>query len=270
MIALTFVITGFVNMNTIARQKELDFRLLSYLAQVTTIAGTVATIAAAWWLRSVWALSRAQEPYVASLPSGDVNAHIVVEPMTRVPVIFFEQGLMQFIHDFGTVIAWATPTIPPSALSDDEVIISMPRSCTMPEVASTSFFNLLHAYVIEHGVREHPELAALRAATASHPRAGMQISPEQGQLLQLLVRTIGAHRTIEIGVFTGYSALAVALALPADGRILACDISDEYTRVARPFWKRAGVDHKIELVLEPAIKTLDARLAAGHGGTCWH
>jgi caffeoyl-CoA O-methyltransferase len=124
----------------------------------------------------------------------------------------------------------------------------------------------LHAYVIEHGVREHPELAALRAATASHPRAGMQISPEQGQLLQLLVRTTGARHTIEIGVFTGYSALAVALALPADGRILACDISDEYTRVARPYWQRAGVDHKIELVLEPAIKTLDARLAAGHAG----
>lgn len=119
-------------------------------------------------------------------------------------------------------------------------------------------------YVVAQGVREHPELAALREATRTHERAGMQISPEQGQLMQLLVKLLGARRTIEIGVFTGYSALAVALALPEDGRILACDVSDEYTRIARPYWKRAGVAHKIELVLEPAVKTLDARLAAGH------
>lgn len=121
-------------------------------------------------------------------------------------------------------------------------------------------------YVIEHGVREHPELAALREATRTHPRAGMQISPEQGQLMQLLVQTIGARRTIEIGVFTGYSALAVALVLPDDGRILACDVSDEFTRVGRPFWKRAGIEHKIELVLQPAVNTLDARIAAGESG----
>ena len=94
----------------------------------------------------------------------------------------------------------------------------------------------------------------------------MQISPEQGQLMQLLVKMLGARRTIEIGVFTGYSALAVALALPADGRILACDISDEYTRVGRPYWERAGVAEKIDLVLEPALHTLDARLATGEAG----
>jgi predicted O-methyltransferase YrrM len=123
----------------------------------------------------------------------------------------------------------------------------------------------LHDYVIAHN-REHPELAALRAATAAHPRAGMQISPEQGALLQLLVKLIGARRTIEIGVFTGYSALAVALALPADGAILACDVSDEYTRVGRPYWERAGVAGKINLVLEPALHTLDARLATGEAG----
>jgi predicted O-methyltransferase YrrM len=121
-------------------------------------------------------------------------------------------------------------------------------------------------YVIAHGVREHPELAALREATRSHPRAGMQISPEQGQLMQMLVRLTGARHCIEVGVFTGYSALAVALALPDDGTILACDISDEFTRIGRPYWKRAGVEHRIELVLEPAINTLDARLAAGHAG----
>jgi predicted O-methyltransferase YrrM len=121
-------------------------------------------------------------------------------------------------------------------------------------------------YVIAHGVREHPELAALREATRSHPRAGMQISPEQGQLMQMLVRLTGARHCIEVGVFTGYSALAVALALPDDGTILACDISDEFTRIGRPYWKRAGVEHRIELVLEPAVNTLDARLAAGHAG----
>jgi caffeoyl-CoA O-methyltransferase len=123
----------------------------------------------------------------------------------------------------------------------------------------------LHDYVLAHN-REHAELAKLRVATASHPRANMQISPEQGALLQMLVRLTGARRTIEIGVFTGYSALAVALALPADGRILACDVSDEYTRVGRPYWERAGVAPKIELVLEPALLTLDARLATGEGG----
>ena len=122
----------------------------------------------------------------------------------------------------------------------------------------------LHEYVVQHN-REHPELAKLREATASHPRAGMQISPEQGALLQMLVKLIGARRTVEIGVFTGYSALAVALALPPDGRVLACDISDEFTRVGRPYWERAGVADRIELVLEPALHTLDARLAMGEG-----
>jgi predicted O-methyltransferase YrrM len=123
----------------------------------------------------------------------------------------------------------------------------------------------LHDYVVRHN-REHPELVKLREATASHPRANMQISPEQGALLAMLVKLVGARRTIEIGVFTGYSALAVALALPLDGRILACDVSDEYTRIGRPYWERAGVAGKIELVLEPALHTLDARLATGEAG----
>ena len=124
----------------------------------------------------------------------------------------------------------------------------------------------LERYLREHSLREHPEQVALREATRAHPSAGMQIGPEQGQFMALLVRLIGARRAIEIGVFTGYSALAVALALPDDGRLLACDISDEYTRVGRPFWQRAGVAHKIELVLAPALQTLDARLAAGEAG----
>ena len=124
----------------------------------------------------------------------------------------------------------------------------------------------LHDYLIAHSVREHPAQRALREATASHPRRGMQISPEQGQFMTLLVKLVGARNTIEIGVFTGYSALTVALALPDDGRILACDVSDEYTRVGRPFWEQAGVAGKIDLHLAPARDTLDARLAAGEAG----
>ncbi len=124
----------------------------------------------------------------------------------------------------------------------------------------------LYDYVLEASLREHPALAELRAETRDHPRAGMQISPEQGQLLALLVKLIGARRTIEVGVFTGYSALAVALALPDDGHVLACDVSDEYTRIGKPYWQRAGVANKIDLVLEPALTTLDARLAAGETG----
>ena len=125
----------------------------------------------------------------------------------------------------------------------------------------------LYQYLLDVSLREHAEMAALRQATRTHPRAGMQISPEQGQFMALLVKLIAARRTIEVGVFTGYSALAVALALPEDGRILACDVSDEFTSIGRPHWKQAGVAHKIELVLAPARTTLNARLAAGEAGT---
>ncbi|MEP6738945.1 MAG: class I SAM-dependent methyltransferase [Caldimonas sp.] len=121
-------------------------------------------------------------------------------------------------------------------------------------------------YLVAHSAREHPAQVGLREATRTMSNAGMQIGSEQAQLLGLLVRLIGARRTIEVGVFTGYSALSVALALPADGKLLACDISDEYTRVGRPFWEAAGVAAKIELVLGSALATLDARLAAGEAG----
>ncbi|MES2956810.1 MAG: class I SAM-dependent methyltransferase [Pseudomonadota bacterium] len=125
----------------------------------------------------------------------------------------------------------------------------------------------LFDYVLAHSVREHPAQIALREATRTHPHAGMQIAADQGQFMALLIKLLGARRTIEIGTFTGYSALTVALALPDDGRVLACDVSDEYTRIGRPFWQQAGVAHKIELVLAPAQETLDARLAAGQAGT---
>ena len=124
----------------------------------------------------------------------------------------------------------------------------------------------LYQYLIDNSIREHPAQVALRAATASHPHAGMQIGPEQGQFMALLVKLLGARRAIEIGVFTGYSALTVALALPDDGRLLACDISDEYTRIGRPYWQQAGVAHKIDLQLAPALATLDAQLGAGAAG----
>lgn len=124
----------------------------------------------------------------------------------------------------------------------------------------------LYDYLLGHSLREHPEQAALREATRTHPHANMQISPEQGQFMSLLVKLIGARRTIEVGTFTGYSALTVALALPADGKVLACDISEAYTSIGRPYWERAGVADKIELVIAPAAQTLDARIAAGESG----
>jgi caffeoyl-CoA O-methyltransferase len=124
----------------------------------------------------------------------------------------------------------------------------------------------LFRYVVEHSVREHPAQAALREATLRLPHAGMQISRDQGAVMALLVRLMGARRTIEVGVFTGYSALTVALALPEDGRILACDVAEEYVAVGRPHWEAAGVAHKIDVRIAPALRTLDACLAAGEAG----
>lgn len=125
----------------------------------------------------------------------------------------------------------------------------------------------LARYVHAHSLREHPAQLGLREATRNHPRAVMQISPEQGQFMALLVQMIGARRAIEVGVFTGYSALAVALAMPADGYLLACDISEEFTSVGKPFWEQAEVGGKIDLRIAPALHTLDAQLAAGAAGT---
>jgi caffeoyl-CoA O-methyltransferase len=123
------------------------------------------------------------------------------------------------------------------------------------------------AYLRGVGVREATALAGLRAETARLPHAMMQISPEQGALMQLLVRLIDARRCLEVGVFTGYSALAVALALPDDGRILACDVSEQWTAIGRRHWREAGVAHKIELRLQPALQTLDEQIAAGKSGS---
>jgi caffeoyl-CoA O-methyltransferase len=112
-------------------------------------------------------------------------------------------------------------------------------------------------YIAEHAVREPQILRELRAATASLPNAGMQIGADQGQFMALLVQAIGARNCLEVGTFTGYSALAVALALPEDGRIVCCDLSEEWTAIGKPFWKKAGVERKIDLRIGPALRTLD-------------
>ena len=125
----------------------------------------------------------------------------------------------------------------------------------------------LYDYLLTVSVREPSVLAELREETARLPNAGMQISPEQGALMQLLVEVMGARQCLEVGVFTGYSSTAVALSLPADGRLVACDVSVEFTDVARRYWRRAGVEERIDLRLGPALETLDAMLASGRAGT---
>lgn len=121
-------------------------------------------------------------------------------------------------------------------------------------------------YVREVGTRETEPQRGLRAITARRRNAMMQIGPDQGQAMAFLVRLIGAKRALEIGTFTGYSALSVAAALPADGQLVACDVSAEYTSVGRPFWEQAGVAARIDLRLGPALATLDALLAHGEAG----
>ncbi|MDH3596343.1 MAG: class I SAM-dependent methyltransferase [Rhodospirillales bacterium] len=125
----------------------------------------------------------------------------------------------------------------------------------------------LYDYLLKVSLREPPLLARLREETEALPLAVMQISPEQGQFMALLVELIGARRTLEVGTFTGYSALCVARALPADGRIVACDVSAEYTDIARRYWAEAGIADKIDLRLAPALDTLDALLDDGQAGT---
>jgi caffeoyl-CoA O-methyltransferase len=132
---------------------------------------------------------------------------------------------------------------------------------------SLTITDALQDYMTRETLREPGLLAELRAETARMPMSNMQIGPEQGQFMSLLIELTGARRTLEIGTFTGYSALCVALALPADGRLTACDISEEYTAVARRYWARAGVADKIDLRLAPAVETLDALLAEGRAGS---
>jgi caffeoyl-CoA O-methyltransferase len=126
----------------------------------------------------------------------------------------------------------------------------------------------IYAYLMNNSLREADVLRRLREETvASNPHAGMAVSPIQGQFMMLLIKLIGAVKTLEVGVFTGYSSLCAALALPPNGRIVACDVSEEWTSVARRYWAEAGVADKITLRLAPAVETLDALLADGQAGT---
>ncbi len=125
----------------------------------------------------------------------------------------------------------------------------------------------LYAYLQTVALREPAVMAELRAETARHPLAEMQIAPETAPFIQMLIKLTNAKRTIELGVYTGYSTLATALALPDDGYILACDVKAEFTSMGQRYWNQAGIAGKIDLVIAPALQTLDARIAAGETGT---
>lgn len=125
----------------------------------------------------------------------------------------------------------------------------------------------LSSYLREVSLREPDLLRRLRQETSNLPNARMQITPEQGQFMGLLVQILGARKALEVGVFTGYSAISVASALAEGGHLIACDVSEEYTSIARRFWKEAGLDDRIELRLGPAVETLDGLISKGETGT---
>jgi predicted O-methyltransferase YrrM len=129
------------------------------------------------------------------------------------------------------------------------------------------FDQALYDYTLANWLRDDDIKRRLRERTAQLSNAGMQISPDQGQLMALLARSIGARLALEVGVFTGYSALCVAEALPADGKLIACDISEEYTSIGKPFWREAGVTDRIDLRIGPAVDTLHRLLGEGRNGT---
>jgi predicted O-methyltransferase YrrM len=125
----------------------------------------------------------------------------------------------------------------------------------------------LYHYLLSNSLREPEILQQLRQETAAHPMSQMQIAPEQGQFMALLIQLMGVKKALEVGVFTGYSSLCVAIALPEDGRMVACDISEEYTTIAQRYWQQAGVANKIDLRIAPALETLDRLIAAGEANT---
>ena len=131
----------------------------------------------------------------------------------------------------------------------------------------TPLDDALYDYLSSVSLREPEVLRRLREETAKLPQHNMQIGPEQGQFMALLIELTGASKCLEVGTFTGYSALSVALALPDDGRLIACDISEEFTARAKPYWEEAGVAGKIDLRIGPALETLDALIADGEKGT---
>ena len=130
-----------------------------------------------------------------------------------------------------------------------------------------NYTKALRDYLWDKGIDEHPALKELRIETTGLPESMMQICPEQGALMGNLIRMISAKRTIEVGTFTGYSALVVALALPEDGEVIACDVSEEWTAIGKEKWEQAGVSHKIDLRLGPAVDTLDELIQQGQKGS---
>lgn len=131
----------------------------------------------------------------------------------------------------------------------------------------TQIDDRLNRYISDHALREVPVLARLREETAGMKESMMQVAPEQGQFMALLVELIRAHRTLEVGTFTGYSALAVALALPPEGQVVTCDISEDFTAMGRRYWEEAGVADKIDLRIGPAAATLEGMLSEGAATT---
>jgi len=122
----------------------------------------------------------------------------------------------------------------------------------------------LYQYLVNHSVRDTPVQRDLRLFNRSHPRSNMQTSPEQGQFMSLLVKLTGARKIVEIGTFTGYSALCMAQALPRDGQLICCDINEEWTGIAQSYWEKAGVRERIDLRIAPALETLESLMATGH------
>ncbi len=136
-------------------------------------------------------------------------------------------------------------------------------------MSSTNYLleDKIYDYLIAASLREPPILKRLREETAKLPMSIMQVAPDQGQFMSFLVKLTGVRKAIELGVYTGYSSLAVALVLPPDGRLIACDINDEYTSVAKRYWDEAGVAEKIDLRLGPALDTLNELIEAGEAGS---
>jgi len=125
----------------------------------------------------------------------------------------------------------------------------------------------LYQYLLDVSLRDDAVLRRLRSETRKLPLGMMQIGPDQGQFMALLIKLIGAKKALEVGTFTGYSALCVARALPKNGRLICCDVSEEFTDIARKYWRLAKVDHKITLNLAPAVKTLDELIKNGQSGS---